>query len=208
MAGKTYNNQLRQHEVSIAVEKFLIAAYPTTFTLARVDINSPPAGFFDLGAVVEDSPSIRYGRSVYKIETGIPRTVQYEQVVAVSGVVEFAIWSNTFFQAQFALGNASSITTITTIASGSSVTQYLGTGVLKEYTLLGVADFLNGSQVIHEFPRVAPSADFAEAFRPGDAARIPLAFECKSTIATLGTCEHLIVGKRHYFGPDGSVCST
>ncbi len=202
--GKTYNVTARTNEISLGVERLLIAAYPTTFSAARVDAGTPPAGFFDMGNVVEDTPTFRFGREMFKLELGVPRSLQYEKVIAVSGSIEFSLHSHSYYQAQFMLGNATSITTATTQASGSIVTQYLGTSVLQEYALLGVADFIDGTQLIHEFPRVSPAEEFVESIKPGENPRMVCKFNCKSVVVTIGGCQHLVVGKRHWVAPDGS----
>lgn len=202
--AKTYNVTARTNEISLGIERFLIAAYPTTFSAARVDVGAAPAGFFDLGNVVEDTPTFRLGREMFKLELGMPRSLQYEKVIAVSGSVEFSVHSHSYYQAQFMLGNSSTITTVTSQSSGAIVTQYLGTSVLQDYALLGVADFIDGTQLIHEFPRVSPAEEFVETIKPSENPRMACKFNCKSVVATIGGCQHLVVGKRHWIAPDGS----
>jgi len=204
--GKTYNNTLNTIEVALGIERFLIAPYPTAFTAARVDISSPPAGFMDLGTIVEDSPVVRYTREYFELKTGLPRTLQYRKVVEVNAEIEFKVYSHSWWQSQFCLGNDTTITTVTTIASGSVTTQYYGKSTLQEFALLGVTDFINGDQVIHDFARVNPAANVEEAFKPSELSQMPFTFAAIGFIATIESCEHLIVGKRHYVNADGVSC--
>lgn len=204
--GKTYNNTLNTLEVALGIERFLVAPYPTTFTPERVDISVPPTGFMDMGAIVEDSPVVRYTREYFELKTGLPRSLQYRKVVEVNAEVEFKIYSQSWWQSQFCLGNASTITTVTTIASGSITTQYYGKATLQEFALLGVTDFINGDQVIHDFARVSPAENVEEAFKPSDLSQMPFTFAAIGFIATIESCEHLIVGKRHYISGDGVEC--
>lgn len=205
MGTKTYSNALTLHEVGLTIERFLVAAYPQTFTAARVDMESLPTGFMDMGAVVEDTPVIRIGREKHQITTGIPRMVQYEEILGLTGAIEFSLITNSFWQAQFMLGNVSTITTVTTIASGSVSTQYYGRAQITNYALMGVADFTNGSQVIHEFPKVSPTGDFEESLRP-DTPNMPFAFEAIGLETVVDSCTELVLGKRHYINGDGVEC--
>jgi len=205
--GKTYNQTIQSHELSMAIERFMIAAYPQAFSAARVDIDSPPAGFVDLGAVVEDTPSVTITREVYELKTGIPKVTQLQVVTEMSAEVSFSCYSNTNFHAQFSLGNDTSITTVTTIASGAVATEYYGKSTLQKFALLGVADFLNGSQVIHDFTKVAPSGDWTEEIRPSDAYAIPMTFSAMGVSTTINSCTELILGKRHYINGDGETCT-
>ena len=204
--GKTYTQTVNSSECSLAVEKFLIAPYGTSFSKARVDMAALPTGFLDLGSVVEDTPSIKVTRSKYQLKLGIPKVLQYEQVTEVSAEIGFSIYSNTAWQAQFALAN-SAMTTVTTVNSATADTLYLGKNTVVYYTLLGVADFLNGSQVVHEFTKVTAGGDFEEAFRPEAANAIKLTFAALGVPTTIDSCSHLCVGKRHYFGPNNECTS-
>ncbi len=215
--GRSYVNEIVDHEVSVAIERFLIAPYPQTFTPARIDLDSLPTGFIDLGAVVEDSPTVTISRTKYKLETGLPKMVQHEEIIGVSGKIEFQLYSNSFHKVQFALGNewytyngvtTTAITTLTTIASGTVFTQYLGTKDINKYALLGVADFTNGFQVIHEFGKVSPSDDWTEAIKPDNAGQIPMSFDAMGYSTVLGSCTELIIGKRHYVSNLGVTCVT
>lgn len=202
----SYANDIRAHECSLAIEQFLIGAYGATFTPARINVDSPPDGFVHLGAVVEDTPTIRVTREMYKLETGIPKVIQMQTILNLGAEISFSLYSNSFFQAQFMLGNTA-ITTVSTIASGSISTQYYGKSTITKYHLLGVADFLNGSQVIHEFPKVTPSAGWEEALRSNEASKMQLTFTAEGYKTTIDSCSHLIIGKRHYMNGGGQTCT-
>ena len=204
--GKTYNNALNTLETALGIEQFLAAPYPTTFTPVRIDISTPPAGFMDLGSVVEDSPVVRVTKEFFELKTGLPRTLQYRKVIDVTAEIEFKIYSHSWWQAQFALGNASTITTVTTVASGSITTQYFGKATVQEFALLGVTDFINGDQVIHDFGKVTPSANFEEMFRADELSQMTFSFQAFGLITTIDGCAHMTVGKRHYASGDGVTC--
>jgi len=206
--AKSYVNAITTHEVSMAIEKFLIAAYPQAFTPERVDVGSPPSGFLDLGAVVEDTPSISISRGKYELQTGIPKVTQYQVVTEMSAEISFSLYTNSWWQAQFMLGNETTITTVTTIASGTIKTQYIGKATLASYALLGVADFINGSQLIHEFTKVKPSGDWTEEVRPDDANAMQMTFDAMGLQTWVSSdCQELVLGKRHYLNGDGEVCA-
>lgn len=213
--SRSYNNTLVLHEVSVAIEQFLIAPYPQVFSPARIDLANPPAGYVHLGGVVEDTPSLSISREKYQIITGIPRVPQYQAIIGVNGKLEFSLWSNSYHKVQYALGNlwysynsvtTTSVTTLTTIASGEVFTQYLGTKNINEFALLGVADFINGAQVIHELGRCSPADDWQESFKPDAAGQVPMSFDLLGYETTLGSCTELIVGKRHYISSAGVTC--
>jgi len=203
---KTYNNQqVATYEVGLAVEQFLIAPYGTSYSCTEpVDPDSPPSDFLSLGAVVEDSPTVTISREKYTLDTGIPRSRAYEEILGVNATVSFRLYSNSYYQAQFALGNESDITTVTTIASGDIQTQYYGLSTLTNYYLLGVADFTNGYQVVHDFPKVSPADDFTEEFR-ASAPEMPLSFNALSVPTTVNGCLQPVLGKRHFINT-GATC--
>lgn len=125
MAQKAYNNNINENEVSIAIERLLIANYPNTSfssSPARISIDSLPSGFYDLGAVVEDTPSFKVTRAMFSLDTGIPQITQYQAVTGLSGTFEAQLHSASWRKVQFALGNyGSSATSTTFIGTISSV---------------------------------------------------------------------------------------
>lgn len=202
--AKSYNQTVNTSNVSLAIEQFLIGAYGATYDGARIDdMDTPPTGFVHLGAVVEDTPSIRTTREKYTLELGIPRVRQYETIMAVGAEISFSIYSNTNFIAQLALGNTA-LSTVSTVTTATTATNWIGKNTITYYHLLGVADFLNGSQVVHEFPKVSAATDWEEAFRPDNATSIPLRFDAIGYTTTIDSCSQLVVGRRYYFGPGGS----
>lgn len=81
-----------------------------------------------------------------------------------------------------------------------------GTSVLKRYRLIGVADFLDGSQLVHDFPKVSAFGEWVEEVRASQTGRIPISFDAFGTTSTdfnhdsTGTTtSELIVGSRYIF---------
>ena len=286
MAQNAYTNPINEMEVSIAIERLLIANYPNTTFLTspgRIDVGSPPPSFFDLGAVVEDSPAFKVSREVFALETGIPKVTQYQAVTGLNGEFSVALHSSHWRKAQLALGNYSYTTSVTTIGSISSVVNrtrvvltctgsaphtngatigrqivlnssgnqdnidaietwiasistvasgsydvtfgtvpvrtptagqlmwkydlsrlLVGSSQIKTYVLLGVADFVDGTQIVHHFPKVQPMGEFNENIQPGQNQRTSLSWKAFGIPVTdpLGAQE-LAVAERFYF-PKGT----
>lgn len=124
MVQKAYNNPINEMEVSIAIERLLIANFPASSwinTPGRIDLDQLPSGYADLGAVVEDSPSFKVNRDIFQLNTGIPAVTQYQAVIGMTGTFEAMLHSNSWRKVQTALGNYTYSTTVTTIGSVSSV---------------------------------------------------------------------------------------
>lgn len=79
----------------------------------------------------------------------------------------------------------------------------LGTSVLKKYHLIGVADWLDGSQLVHTFPKVSAFGEWVEEVRPSQTGRIPISFDAFGTVSTKfnGGASELVVGERYMFQP-------
>ena len=93
-------------DADVAIETILIAPYPTTFTHARVDVDTPPAGFLKIGAaVVEDSPTLTITRSFRELKTGIPSTLQCQDIADLDGEFSISIYSQRNRIAQWGLGS-------------------------------------------------------------------------------------------------------
>jgi hypothetical protein len=278
MATKSYVNAVREDEVSIAIQRLLIAPYPTTWTPARVDLTpgNLPAGFYDLGAVVEDSPTLQVSRQSYVLTTGIPAVRQYEKITQIDGTLSVQLHSYSWRKLQIALGNysaVSSATLVTTILSvqdnkqftvcavgslstpvtvgdkiivataakvndidagetvilsvvteNASLTtyycnalpqtpttsnwgiykyayveQFYGTATNREFTLLAVADFLEGDQVVHEFYKVRPAGDFERTIRPGENLRLPLQFNAFGVTKSVRGNNELVICREVQF---------
>jgi hypothetical protein len=267
--GKAYNNYIDEAEVSLGIERLLVANYPATYTPARIDISSPPSGFYDLGSVVEDTPSLKTSRKKFALETGVPMVRQYEAVIGLTATFECKLHSNSWRKAQFILGNytytssATALGTITSLNGQNSITlsaggasiavgsqftiapvggaldnpasfetratsissnlvyfdplpnaalttgrlvgtypmvrQAIGTSKILKYSLLGVADFIDGVQVVHYIPKCTPGEDMEEAIRPAENYRIGLMFNAFGVVSTIYGGSELIVAERFYY---------
>jgi len=119
--GKTYANKISEVEVSLAIEQFLIADHTQAWAPARIDVDSPPAGFHSLGAVVEDSPKMVYKREKFSLETGIPMVTQFQTTMKMEGSLEATLHSNSWRKIQYALGNYSAISSATVVSTVTSI---------------------------------------------------------------------------------------
>ena len=278
--AKSFNNAIVSREVSLAVERVLLAPSTQVWTPARVelDVTSIPTGFRDLGAVVEDQVNLTIARDIYRLETGIPRTLKYSAVVGVSGRLEVMFHSISPRDMAYALGNVDPAVTVSTIytthaatahsrtklvlntaghglavgdvivtattsagllttdneaqvssvgtgvdtlvvyltedgfpdvpstswcvAKVTQIAQPYGTSKIKEYHILGVADFIDGWQIVHDIQkaRVAPG-DMQEAYKPTESGRIMARWELFGYNSTRydGGATHLVVAERFWF---------
>jgi hypothetical protein len=113
----TYTNELQQEgrEVSLAIEKLLIAPKDTAWTAGRIYVDSVlPTGFTDLGAVVEDSPALTVARTKFDLRTGIPQVLRFQAVMAVDGRFTISLHSNSQRRVQFAMGNIEPVNMLAT----------------------------------------------------------------------------------------------
>lgn len=127
MARKSYANIVNPMEVSIGIERLLVGEYPQSWSPARINLDSLPTGFYDLGAVVEDSPSLKITRESYELKTGVPMVTQFQAVTGVEGSFECQLHSYHWRKLQYALGNytaASSYTAIGTVSSVNAANAY------------------------------------------------------------------------------------
>jgi hypothetical protein len=274
MSAKSFNNLIDPIDVSIAIERVLIAPYPFVFSPARVNLSSIPAGLHDLGAVVEDTPEFKVTRKKFQLDTGVPAVRQYEAVTGLTGNLQFSLHSDSWKKIAVAMGNYSAVSSATNLATISSVVDYrtvtmvtttsslsvgdqvilatgangpdqidgpetrigsingltlvfdppplnppvvnmnvwkypyvrqaLGTSKISQYTVLGVADFIDGVQIVHYIPKCVPEGDWMEQIRPAQNPRIPINFSCFGVPSTVyGSSTELIVAERFYF-PTGS----
>lgn len=204
--AKTYLNEINTDEVSLGITKLFVAPADTSWSVGRCNGTSPPASFYDLGAVVEDTPVLRVTREKFKLITGIPRVLQFQAILAMEGNFQAMLHSNNWAKFQYALGNTSPDTTnwATTPDSSDYVIQYYGTRLLKEFVLLGVTDFIDGTQIVHHMPRATPSADIEEMYRPDQEGRVPINMELLSKATTVAGNSELVLAIRYQFGPDGT----
>lgn len=270
--GRTYANPITNRDVSLAIERFLVAPLGTPWTPARVDIASPPAGFKDLGPVDEESPTVTISRAQFQLRTGIPQALQFQAVTTVDARVTFNIQSRDTraiiaalasvpnnaakYIANDATSIASGATRLTITLTGSpAVPIYVedmvvtaantpglettqnwaivtsinglelhmrgqgfdntpgsgdwvmkpqadyipfGTAALPQFHLLGVADFIDGMQLVHRFEKVQGSAEFIENLRASENNKMPFAFNIFGTESAFWGGE-LIVGERYLF---------
>lgn len=282
MAGESYNNEINEVEVSLAIQRLLVAEEGTTWSPARIDLTSLPAGFVDLGAVVEDSPTFSVTKTKFQLQAGIPQVLQYEAVTGLEGSFEIALHSNSWRKVQYAFGNVSAVSSSTLAGTIASVTDrntvtfngttdldslpvgrqfilaptqagwdsadaietrvasiaadgktvyllptpirtpstndvagyyayvenFVGTSQLRNHVLLAVADFIDGSQVVHQFFKVSPGDEFTETINPTENERLGLSFNAfgvsRSDIPGL-TKSELVIARRVYF-PTLTAC--
>ena len=156
MAGETFNNEINEVEVSLAIQRLLVAEVGTAWSPARVDFTALPTGFVDLGAVVEDSPSFSVTKSKFQLNAGVPAVTQFEAVVGLEGSFEIALHSNSWRKVQYAFGNVSAISSTTVTGSIASVTA-------KNIITMASTTDLESMPVGRQFALAAVAADFDKA---------------------------------------------
>jgi hypothetical protein len=87
------------------------------------------------------------------------------------------------------------------------VEQFYGTATQREFTLLGVADFIDGQQIVHEFPRCQVAGDFERNIRPGENLRLPLQFNLFAVTRTIRGNDELVIAKEVYYPKRSSPTS-
>lgn len=275
MPERTYSNVINENEVSIAVEHLLIAPVGTSYSPTKLsyDVTAWPTGFRSLGAVVDDSVTLTITREKFQLMTGLPKVLQYEAVIGMSGRMQAVLHSFSPRKAQYALGNFDPVNTLINTSSGiSSVTnhnvlslshtnqlavgdmvvyhpssatslpigqseaeivsissnlvyfatpgfdvlpttagfvakytavkQAIGTSRITRYAMIGLADLLDGSQIQHYVPKVAPGAEFTEAIKHVENWRMPVSFDIYSQLtAGFGPTSEQVLVQRWYFPP-------
>lgn len=272
--GVTYSNPITVRDVSLAIEKFIIADFGTAWTPGRIDISSPPAGFRDLGPVDEESPTITISRSQFQVRTGIPQVLQFQAVTSLDARIAFNLQTRDTRAVIHALGSVPSnaakyiepsaltsiatgptativtlvaspvnnwyvgdqiVTSVTTggfaasqvwaqivsinglevhfkdkgFSTAPSISEWVGkpladfvpfgTASSPEYRLIGVADFIDGYQLLHSFDKVQASPEFVENLRASENNKMPFAFNAFGLESTTWANE-LVVGERYMFG--------
>lgn len=278
MPERTYENVITNREVSIAIERVLIAPYPNSWGPTRVVFDNSwidAQGFDELGAVVDDSVQLTYTREKFQLMTGIPRVLQYEAVLGVTGRLQGMLHSHHPRRMHFMLGNVDPINVVaavtaiaddvpnhatvsfsvsvtsfavgdevvTAVGSGGlerannyaevssisdgttktlyfvspgfahlpngslgligkvlSVEQAFGTSKIKSFALVGVADFIDGVQLVHYVPRAQPGGELNEKAMPAENFRQAMDFNIFGTSASefTGAGEQVLV-KRFWF---------
>ena len=285
--ARTYNNLINEDEVSLGIQRLLVAEFGATydpFTQGRVDPANPPTGFMDLGAVVEDSPTLTISRTKFNLAAGVPAVRQFSAVIGMEGTFEVSLHSKSWRKAQFAFGNISAVSSTTILSTIASVTaqniitfanttdvaslyvgrsvviaptasqvddadtpetriqsitsdgltfylaptplttiavnhvvgyydlvqQFLGTRCQRQHALLGVTDFIDGSQVVWQMFKAEPGEEFSENINPTENTRIPLSFDLLGVSVTGipgHTAAELCVARRVYFpSTDTEIC--
>lgn len=281
MVRRSFNNTINPVEVSIGIERLLVADYPQAWSPARIDLDSLPSGFVDLGAVVEDTPSFQVRTEKFELKTGIPMVTQYQAVQGMEATLQASLHSNSWRKVQYAFGNFTAVSSAISVATIGSVTngggvfslsttpatpiavgqqiilasaasafdradtfetrvtsvsgglvyackpplpsgaaagwnvglygvnyveQFIGGRQIKQYVLLGVTDFIDGAQVVHQLMKCVAAPEFTEEFRPDANGRIPLAFNAFGVETSVNSCTELLVAKRYYFPPTSEIC--
>ena len=192
--GKSYDNEIIESEVSLAIERVLIGPYTATWdpSTGKIDISSPPEDFVDLGAVVEDTPTLSITKTKFQLELGLPKALQYEAIMGIKGEMSLTVYGKSNAIAQYAAG-----TDAVTIGTFGNRVPY-GRTTLSKFAVLGVADFVDGTQVVHYFPTVSMKPEYVEAIKPDQVGMLALGFDAYSHISTVHGNER-IVGERVYF---------
>jgi hypothetical protein len=195
MGQPTYLNVITESEVSLGIERLFIAGGGTSFGNARVNPQVPPAGFVDLGAVEEDSAKLSVTRKKFKIEAGSPRQVVFVAVDGIEGKFSIKLHSNHWTKFVFASGAGA-------VVVGTGAKAAMGTSLLPELALLGVADFIDGSQVIHYLPACINDDEVKEEIKSSQNERIELNFVSYGYQSfDYGGQAEWVVCERYYFPP-------
>lgn len=273
----TFANVITPQEMTLALQHILFAPAGTPWTIGRISVDSPPAGFLHAGAVMDDSPTFQTAKQFYDYSAGIPATLQYRAVTGITGSIGTTL--NTFhpFAAYLALGGIAPwlaprtaaqpwyAITSTTIARDTvsvtstsginvndlvvtdttaainrsfnyawvdsivSATQLhlsntgfpnvpvnnnpifvvdyqrmaLGTSISPFLHVLGVADAIDGMQIVHDLPRVQPSGQFQQALRNGQHINVPIQLDCfgYTVSSPHSSAGQLVVGEILIFSP-------
>jgi hypothetical protein len=166
MGTPTYSNEIKKATVSLGIERLLLAPEGTAYTPARIDISSPPSGFIDVGAVVDDSVSVSITRDIKKLLTGIPKGPKRQWVVEIGAEVTGRFITNDNAVLEYILGNVykynefkttvpASLTTIDsvtdrdvlTLAASPGVGWFVGDFVATSTTTTGLATTANMARI-------------------------------------------------------------
>lgn len=79
--------------------------------------------------------------------------------------------------------------------------QPYGTALIRDFTVLGVADFIDGTQVVHHFPRAQSAGEYTESLKPSENPRPPFALDIFGALSseTWEGNSELILGTRWVF---------
>jgi hypothetical protein len=157
--------------------------------------NSPRKVQYALGNV--DARNVfTEGTSFSQVGT-TPAATQYQVTLDASPQVAYAVGD------YLAIHSDSSTIVVSQneaqISSISGLSLPFGTNLIRTYTLLGVAEFVDNVQIVHKLTKVAAGAEFSEQFRPDDVGKIPLSFDCYGLSNADYGSSQLIVGERFWF---------
>lgn len=79
----------------------------------------------------------------------------------------------------------------------------LGTSIIPKFAVLGVADFINGAQVVHYAAKAQPTGEWGEALRGGQHVMVPISMNLFGyTVSTpYSSAGQLVVAERYQFMP-------
>lgn len=77
-----------------------------------------------------------------------------------------------------------------------------GLSTIKKFHVLGVADFINGVQIVHQFQKCTTGDEIQEELRPAANPRVPISFNAlgyKTSLYPAASAAELVVFERFYF---------
>ncbi len=82
----------------------------------------------------------------------------------------------------------------------------IGTSQIRQFHILGVADFPRGVQVVHDFPKAQAAGDWSESLNVDKRAQFDIQYELMTSTSTAWTTtSELILGTRYYFPPNQGI---
>lgn len=85
------------------------------------------------------------------------------------------------------------------VAKPLAIRNAFGTSIVRDYTIMGVADFIDGYQLVHYFNRCQPSAEFTEQLRASQNERLNFQFDVFGVDGGATYNNELIVGERYLY---------
>lgn len=154
VGSSTKSNEPVVAYISIGIEHLLIAPEGTTWSVSsgpamRISINSPPAGFRHLGAVVEDSVTVKITKTAYELKTGLVQMLRARWVNGVDAMMSARLLSMRGIDVMYALGNGY-MTHISGSSAGTDCSTVASVTSKRVITLVGsdVASIIPGNAVV------------------------------------------------------------
>lgn len=188
------SNTLVSTEIRLGIERILVSSVGASWSPFRVDIDFPPSGFTYLGAVDEEQSAIKYNTVYFDLPLTVFDNPDHREIESFSAEASFELLGATAENWSYAIGCGG--------PTGSSDKVPYGTHEVYEYSILGVADLLDGSQVVHYFPRVTPKADTEEKFGLAKNSRVLLKFDALPVETIVSSLTQVTVGHRYTFDPN------